>query len=158
MTIGELIKEYRKKADLTQKELAHQTGLAVGTIQQYEGGKRIPMSKNAKVISDVLGIDLKFMMNTILEQNNKDPEFYNLYGVEVTKLSKQERKEWEENFFPEVKDKSLRRLLDAYDTLNKHGKREMVLRAEEMTEVHKFTTYDGPYESIDPNYTDPDEQ
>lgn len=158
MTIGELIKEYRKKADLTQKELAHQTGLAIGTIQQYESGKRIPLSKNAKVISDVLGIDLKFMMDTILEQNSKDPEFHNLYGIEVTKLFKQERKEWENGFFPEIKDKSIRRLLDAYDTLNKHGKREIILRAEEMTEVRKFTTYDGPYEAIDPNYTDPDDE
>ena len=40
--IGKKIKQYRKSADLTQKQLAQKCGYATGTIQQYELGKRSP--------------------------------------------------------------------------------------------------------------------
>lgn len=42
LAIGQRIKTERKKAGMTQKELAEKAGLAVGTIQQYERGLRRP--------------------------------------------------------------------------------------------------------------------
>lgn len=51
---GERIKEARKKRGLTQQELADATGLAKGTIQQYENGKRSPKSENLMIIANVL--------------------------------------------------------------------------------------------------------
>lgn len=45
MTIGELIKTWRKEKGLTQKQLAEKTGIATITIQQYEGGKRVPKAE-----------------------------------------------------------------------------------------------------------------
>ncbi len=138
MTVSEIVREYRKKAGLTQKELAQKTGLAIGTIQQYENNKRIPTSRNSRILSDVLGIDLQHLTNVILEQSNKDPYFNDLFIQSLNKEWRDDWKEEEANFFPEIKDKSIRRLLNAYDTLNDYGKRELVLRAEEMTEVVKF--------------------
>ena len=55
MTIGEKIKEYRKRNGLTQRELAEITGLAVGTIQQYELNKRQPRIEMLKTIAQWLG-------------------------------------------------------------------------------------------------------
>lgn len=42
MTIGERIKEARKYRKMTQQQLAEAAGVATGTIQQYELGKREP--------------------------------------------------------------------------------------------------------------------
>ena len=42
MTTGERIKEARKYRRMTQKQLAEAAGVATGTIQQYELGKREP--------------------------------------------------------------------------------------------------------------------
>ena len=42
MTTGERIKEARKHRKMTQKQLAEAAGIATGTIQQYELGKREP--------------------------------------------------------------------------------------------------------------------
>lgn len=42
MEIGQSIQEARKKAKLTQKELAEKVGIATITVQQYERGVRTP--------------------------------------------------------------------------------------------------------------------
>ena len=55
MTVGERIRIYRKRNGLTQRELAEITGLAVGTIQQYELNKRQPRIEMLKTIAQLLG-------------------------------------------------------------------------------------------------------
>lgn len=57
--IGQRIKEARKKAHLTQKELAIKSGVATITIQQYESGKRTPQIEPLIKISNALNIDLE---------------------------------------------------------------------------------------------------
>lgn len=56
MEIGQSIQEARKKAKLTQKELAEKVGIATITIQQYERGVRTPKIETLQKISDVLNI------------------------------------------------------------------------------------------------------
>lgn len=56
MTIGELIKTWRKEKGLTQKQLAEKTGIATITIQQYEGGKRVPKAEFLARIAQALGV------------------------------------------------------------------------------------------------------
>lgn len=141
MTIGDLIKEYRIKLDLTQKELADRSGLAVGTIQQYESGKRVPIIKNLKRISDILNIDLEYMLNIISGKKDPSLERRNLYRDEVLNIFKTVHKEWYDD--PDLRDdKSVPRLLNAYASLNKHGKKQLILRAEELTEIKKYTEPD----------------
>ena len=54
MTIGERIKEKRKAAGFTQRELAERAGTATGTIQQYELGKRQPRLEQLRRIAIAL--------------------------------------------------------------------------------------------------------
>ncbi len=54
MTIGQRIKEARKVAGLTQRELAEKAGTATGTIQQYELGKRQPRIEQLRRIACAL--------------------------------------------------------------------------------------------------------
>lgn len=56
MTIGDKIKNYRKLAGLTQKQLAEKCELAEITIRQYESDKRQPRIEQLCKISDALGI------------------------------------------------------------------------------------------------------
>lgn len=58
MTVGQRIQSARKKANLTQKELAERLGLATGTIQQYELGKRQPRIEQLQAIANALNIDV----------------------------------------------------------------------------------------------------
>ena len=56
MTIRELIKEARKNARFTQRELAEKSGTATGTIQQYERGARQPRLEQFQCIA-ALGVE-----------------------------------------------------------------------------------------------------
>lgn len=56
MTIGERIKDYRTSAGLTQAQLAQKSGLAVGTIHQYENNKRQPRVEQLKKIANALNV------------------------------------------------------------------------------------------------------
>ena len=69
MTIGQQIKIARRKAGLTQKELAEKAGTATGTIQQYEMGKRQPRLEQLTEIARVLNLPVQ----SFLESNNEEP-------------------------------------------------------------------------------------
>jgi predicted ATPase/transcriptional regulator with XRE-family HTH domain len=56
MSFGYWIRRRRKALDLTQPELAHQVGCAVGTIQKLEGDERRPSKQLAARLADVLRI------------------------------------------------------------------------------------------------------
>lgn len=58
MTIGEKIKNIRKMNHLTQKQLGEMSGLATGTIQQYELGKRQPRIDQLRKIAFALNLNL----------------------------------------------------------------------------------------------------
>jgi len=48
--IGNLIRDIRLQADLTQQELAQQVGVGVSTVHKYEtNGQKIPMHTLAKI-------------------------------------------------------------------------------------------------------------
>ena len=62
MTIGQRIKEVRKSAGLTQRELAEKSGTATGTIQQYELGKRQPRIEQLQAIASALGVTTNYFL------------------------------------------------------------------------------------------------
>lgn len=63
MDVGEKIKEERKKAGLTQSELAAKVGVASVTIGQYERGQREPRFLILKKISNVLDVPLEKLLS-----------------------------------------------------------------------------------------------
>lgn len=56
MTIGENIKNIRKKANLSQKALAEKLGVSQQMIAQYEKGKRHPKIETIDKIATALGV------------------------------------------------------------------------------------------------------
>ena len=67
MVFPDRIKAARKAKGMTQKELANQLGLATGTIQQYELGKREPRLEQLSKLSEVLGVPISFFAQDDLE-------------------------------------------------------------------------------------------
>lgn len=51
------LREFRRKAKITQAELAERSGVSQGYIAHIESGRRVPTVKTAKKIAGVLGID-----------------------------------------------------------------------------------------------------
>lgn len=65
MTIGERIRNYRKMAGLTQKELSELSGVAPGTIRQYETGKRQPRIEQLQKIAPLLKVEISDLLGEI---------------------------------------------------------------------------------------------
>lgn len=73
MTIGERIKQARKDAKMTQRELAEKLKISYVGISQYERGIRTPKLDTLKKIADALGTDVNFLMSgKTLEQRDKE--------------------------------------------------------------------------------------
>lgn len=51
------LREFRRKAKITQAKLAERSGVSQGYIAHIESGRRVPTVKTAKKIAGVLGID-----------------------------------------------------------------------------------------------------
>lgn len=71
MDIADKIRKHRKLAGLTQKELAEKCNCAVGTIQQYELGKRRPRYEQI--------IEIAHALHTSVAELT-DPTFNNLHS------------------------------------------------------------------------------
>lgn len=56
MTVGEKIRAVRKEKGLSQKDLAGKLGIAPGTVQQYEAGKRKVTVEKLMDIAFTLGV------------------------------------------------------------------------------------------------------
>lgn len=70
MGIGEIIKEKRRAAGLTQEALAQKIGCATITIRQYEAGKREPNISTLQDIADALGVEI---FDLVPDEPYKDP-------------------------------------------------------------------------------------
>jgi transcriptional regulator with XRE-family HTH domain len=55
MTFGEKLKELRMFARWTQIQLADESGVPLGTIRDYEQGKRDPLLSTAQKLAHALG-------------------------------------------------------------------------------------------------------
>lgn len=61
MKIANLIKDARKKAGLTQKELGLRIGTSESMISQYENGHRRPKYSTLERIAEALGIEVDYL-------------------------------------------------------------------------------------------------
>lgn len=86
--IGGNIRKFRKKAKLTQKELAEKCGLAEITIRQYETGKREPRFNQQKLICSALGITLSDLLfkESFLDDDKKEAQ---KFSTQLIKLMQQ---------------------------------------------------------------------
>ena len=75
MTLGEKVKFYRKRANLTQIQLAELAGVSRSVISNLERGRSIPPIDKMIIISNVLDMALPLIFSTPSPIFDHDKEF-----------------------------------------------------------------------------------
>ena len=63
MTLGEKIKEARKEAGFSQEQLAEKMSVSRSAIAKWETDKGIPDVNNLKVMSQLLGVSIDYLLD-----------------------------------------------------------------------------------------------
>lgn len=138
MTTGENIKKYRKKAHLTQKELAAKCGLAAITIQQYERGAREPHLETVIKISKALGVLPTLIIEDLQDELALWIENHpNSYDQIVFNHSENNT-----NFDMYLED-TIERIKPLLELLNRDGQDVAIERIEELTQIPKYKITDN---------------
>ena len=90
MKLGERIKAARKDVKMTQAELAQKIGLATGTIQQYELGKREPRIEIIQKLCTALDVSFSTLMKDADFKEVTEPD-----RVALRQAFGNKNKEWE---------------------------------------------------------------
>ena len=141
MTTGQRIKEARKKAGLTQAELAEKLGVSSSFIAQYENDLRNPKPDTLQRIATALDISvnrLLFSDNPSLFQRNEAIFLRDVLGS-LSSL----------HHVDETIDEAISKINEAIILLNNDGINEAVKRVEELTEIPRYQAT-APPESTPP--------
>lgn len=79
MTLGESIRRVRKKAGLTQAELANRLGISAAGIAQWENNIRNPKLETIKRIASALGVSQFELLRPVME-NDADFVYSDWFG------------------------------------------------------------------------------
>ena len=116
-TTGDLIREARLNANMTQKELAAILGIPYQGIGQWERGVRKPKIETIRMIAQALGVDVYSLADF-------DTATQLLEGSMNAKLERLSPKE--------------QTLIIVFDQLNDAGQDKVIERAEELLELPKY--------------------
>lgn len=118
MTTGERIKEARKKAGMTQAELAERLGTPYQTVSQWERDTRRPKIETLQRIAAALGVDVNLLISgQTLEQRDQGMKNYVSRRFTEAELDK--------------------RLRDSYGAMTVEGKGKVVSYAEDILPRYK---------------------
>lgn len=112
MTIGENMRNARKLAGMTQKELAKKMKVTPQMISLYENDLRVPKNATLLKFAAALGTSREKLQST-----NQSEKVY-------------------QEVLADFNSESI--LLSKYDKLNSDGKQEAVKRVEELTYIPKY--------------------
>lgn len=158
MSIADNIKFLRKQNNLTQKQLAEKSGLAVITIQQYEAGKYEPKKDSLYKLRKAFDCNIYEILDKPFEAPDISmddlEEIEGLDSILIQKNLPPETKEKIRQQFlknsPKISNKPLdlyeNKLLGNYRLLNEEGKKEANKRVEELTEISRYTKKEPPEE------------
>ncbi len=133
MTIGERIKEIRKEAGLTQKELAEMCEIAIITIQQYERNKRQPRIEQLQRIAAALGV-----LPGDLLQDGMYPTSEEMAAIHAAHEAAKADPEYNERQ-AEIEEKRLTNLIrQKAELLNSTGKQKTVDYMTDLSEHPKY--------------------
>ena len=115
MTTGELIKAARKKAGLTQAQLAEKLGISYVGVSQWENDLRNPKLDTLQRIASALGVPVQDLISDWEAVDKEEFKRVFIYGEGI-------------------KD----RIDAALDRLNDEGQEKAAERVEELTEIPKY--------------------
>lgn len=125
MSLGTNIRDHRKKAGLTQKELAAKLGVATGTVQQYELDKRTPRMSMLIKIADIFSIYVDELCANNLT---------NYINISNALFGREPSNELAENVTPYSSNTSY----TMFNELNEKGQKKVV---DYLEDIHKISEY-----------------
>lgn len=72
MSVGERIRELRKKNGLSQEELADKLNVSRQSIQKWETNANMPSVEAVKCMSCFFNVDINYLINGTITNNFKD--------------------------------------------------------------------------------------
>ena len=124
MTIGENIRQARKKAGLTQRQLAEKSGVATITLQQYERGVREPKLDTIAKIARAMNLFASDLISGDQWQN------VDMTFTDTTERYGQETPQYY-------------RMVEAFSTLNHIGAEKAAVAVEDLAKVPEYRREDG---------------
>lgn len=120
MAVGERIKQARKKAGLTQQELANALGVKYQMIGQYENGKRNPKLQTILKIAQALEVGLFDLIS--------EEEYETLLDLRVKERIQNEL----DSGKIRIIESDEQRLVNSFSKLNKAGKDKVIEYTEDL--------------------------
>lgn len=152
-TIGERIRERRKKLGMTQKQLADKLGVKYQTVQAWELNSRNPKLETVEKLASALGVSSGWLVYG--DEDSSQRVLFDALG-NLSREMKQSletgvvssslangglAKRWNEISYLIESDLQIagyNKLLCLYDRLNKEGRHVALERLEELTQLPKF--------------------
>ncbi len=145
MTVGEKIKQARKKAGLTQKKLGEKLGVSAAMVAQYEKGVRNPKWETLRSIATALNVETSSLLG---DWDNYSPsEMARTMSETLTTMAESSNQAISESMNEAINAMSAmakdeKELLSDYRNLNSYGKEEARKRVNELTEIPKYQKKD----------------
>ncbi|MGI6735655.1 MAG: helix-turn-helix domain-containing protein [Bacilli bacterium] len=86
MEFKETLKILRKKANLTQKKLAHKIGVSDAAINHWESGRNMPSNEMLGKLGELFEVSIDYLLGVNIEPNNESKDSY----IDVTGLTDEE--------------------------------------------------------------------
>lgn len=147
MASGEVIRKFRQKKNMTQKELGNALGVSAQMIAQYETGKRNPKFETLAKIAMALNVSIFDLSPSELSCSDIDFSYGKIrmnidgHNIYVEPLTYQKAIN---DLIQECHPNQLSGLIDRYFRLNTLGKRELFKRAHELLRLEEYTKPDPP--------------
>lgn len=147
MQINEKIKELRKRAGLTQQELAKKSNLGISSIQRYESGERSPNVEALEKIAMGLNIDVRDLLfhKDLVERSIKT---LNKYGNFPTLINALKDEEINDETGYSISDDRFKDLIDAYFSLTIPGQEKAVEYIIDLTKMAEYRKDCEAYEVV----------
>ena len=151
---GQLIKQARKERRIKQKDLAALLGVAAGTLQQWEYGKRTPNNANVNALIKALGVSCEDLnirdvgtrldASLLFDQSELAERMHQIASRETAPLASTIVQSLDNDQLPaapeteETADPALEKILALYKSFNSEGKLELLRYAELLSEHPKY--------------------
>lgn len=139
MTTGQRIKAARKKANMTQAELATLLEIPFQSVSQWERDIRRPKKETLEKIAEKLGV---FYLDLYGDEDSKEVAAYMKEGMRLglntqTGLQRTEvLAEYRSHGYEFTTEEA--RLVSAYNNLNDNGRFQVLLLTEGMAKIPRF--------------------
>lgn len=163
MTVGDRIRDIRKKKKMTQKELAELCGMYDSQIRKYELGSQNPKLESIQKIASALGVNITDLVPELVHiQTYKQSAIHDIdlliaqlengsAGEDLSEEQKEiilnnAKKEKSKNIdqltmlknMANVSDMKLENLISAFNLLNELGKEKAVEQVELLTKIPDY--------------------